>query len=98
MVEQQGGSDEAKQPEVKSELHINVKVSSPDSEMYFKIKKTTPLAKLMNTYCERQGKPPGSIRFMLDGVRIENHNTPEELEMEDDDVIDAMITQVGGCL
>ena len=37
----------------------------------------------MNTYCERQGKPPGSVRFMLDGVRIEDHQTPDDLDMED---------------
>ena len=64
--------------------------------MYFRIKKTTPLEKLMVTYCERQGKPFESVRFMFDGNRIEKHNTPEELDIEDNDVIEAVIAQLGG--
>jgi hypothetical protein len=40
MVEQQGGGEEA------SDQHINVKVTSGDQEVFFRIKKTTPV--LMN--------------------------------------------------
>lgn len=89
----------ADQDEVKPEgavSHINIKVKTNDSEIHFRIKRSTPLSKLMNTYCEKQGKPAGSVRFMLDGARIEDHQTPDDLDMEDGDAIDAMIQQVGG--
>ncbi|KAL2918799.1 SUMO protein smt3 [Polyrhizophydium stewartii] len=77
--------------------HINIKVVAPDqSEVFFKIKRTTPLSKLMNAYCERQGKQRSSVRFMFDGARVEDHATPEQLEMEDGDAIDVMVEQVGG--
>jgi small ubiquitin-related modifier len=72
----------------KPETHINIKVASNDNEVHFRIKRTTPLSKLMNSYCERQGKTPGSVRFMLDGQRLEEHNTPEELDMDDGDTIE----------
>lgn len=42
----------------------------------------------MDAYCKRQGLVPGSVRFTFDGNRINNDNTPDELDMADDDVID----------
>ncbi|KAI8927102.1 putative ubiquitin-like protein [Entophlyctis helioformis] len=78
--------------------HINVKVAAPDgSEVFFKIKRSTPLAKLMNAYCERQGKQRDMVRFMFEGQRVPDEATPDTLDMEDGDSIDAMIEQVGGC-
>lgn len=35
----------------------------------------------MDAYCERQGKAPGSVRFLYDGTRVQNHNTPNEVNM-----------------
>ncbi|RKP22789.1 Rad60/SUMO-like domain-containing protein, partial [Syncephalis pseudoplumigaleata] len=66
-------------------------------EVFFKIKRTTALKKLMHAYCERQGKSVESVRFLYDGIRILPDNTPVEvIEMEDDDTIDVMVEQVGG--
>jgi small ubiquitin-related modifier len=78
--------------------HLNLKVKAQDgTEVYFKVKKTTKLKKLMNAYCNRVGKDIGSIRFLFDGERIEPESTPAEMGMEDEDVIDAMVEQHGGC-
>jgi len=77
--------------------HINLKVSGQDgAEVHFKIKRTTQLKKLMDAYCQRQGKNPASVRFLLDGVRIEGTQTPKELGMEENDTIDAVLQQTGG--
>ncbi|KAJ9068815.1 SUMO protein smt3 [Entomophthora muscae] len=79
--------------------HINLKVVGSDhAEVLFKIKKHTPLKKLMDAYCTRQGKTPSSVRFLYDGVRIQPTNTPVELEMDDGDSIDVMVEQLGGSL
>ncbi|KAI9308814.1 ubiquitin-related domain-containing protein [Cunninghamella echinulata] len=79
--------------------HINLKVVGNDSnEVFFKIKRSTPLRKLMDAYCDRQGKSSGSVRFLYDGGRLLPTNTPEELDMEDGDSIDVMIEQIGGYL
>jgi len=77
--------------------HINIKVVSDDnSEVFFKIKRTTPFRKLMDAYCQRQGKSLTTVRFLYDGDRISPDQTPEQLEMEDEDTIDVMIEQIGG--
>eukprot|EP00741_Cyanophora_paradoxa_P008255 tig00001278_g7985.t1 len=76
---------------------IALKVKSQDgNEVHFKIKKSSTLQKLMDAYCQRISQAMGSIRFMFDGQRIQPHQTPEEIGMEDGDEIDAMMEQVGG--
>jgi len=48
-------------------------------EMFFKIKKTTQLKKLMEAYAEKQGKSLASLRFLFDGERVNNTDTPEKV-------------------
>ena len=50
----------------------------------------------MEAYCEKQGKQMSSIRFAFDGKRINANQTAEELGLENEDSIDAMIQQEGG--
>ncbi|KAI9268215.1 ubiquitin-related domain-containing protein [Phascolomyces articulosus] len=77
--------------------HINIKVVGGDNnEVFFKIKQSTPLRKLMDAYCERQGKSPGSVRFLYDGHRVLATDTPQGLDMDDGDTIDVMVEQIGG--
>eukprot|EP01084_Bolivina_argentea_P232537 391917_1 len=89
-------NDEQQQQQQNRE-HLNLKVKAQDgTEVYFKVKKTTKLKKLMDAYCARVGKEAGSIRFLFDGDRIAPDSTPNELNMEDEDEIDAMVEQHGG--
>ncbi|KAH9057349.1 small ubiquitin-related modifier [Lactarius vividus] len=87
--------------EVKSEIDnptINVKVvSSSGEEVFFKIKRSTKLSKLQGAYASKVGKDVSSIRFLYDGARINDEDTPASLDMEDNDTIDVMVEQVGGC-
>ncbi|KAK4762258.1 hypothetical protein SAY87_030142 [Trapa incisa] len=77
--------------------HINLKVKGQDgNEVFFKIKRSTQLKKLMNAYCDRQSVEMNSIVFLFDGRRLRAEQTPDELEMEDGDEIDAMLHQTGG--
>jgi small ubiquitin-related modifier len=77
--------------------HINLRVvSQHGAEVYFKIKQNTQLKKLMSAYCERQGQQSQAIRFVYDGNRLQETDTPEKLGMADDDVIDAVLAQTGG--
>jgi hypothetical protein len=50
--------------------HLQVKVSDNNNEIYFKIKRTTLLKKVMDAFAEKQGKDPRSVRFFFDGVRV----------------------------
>ena len=50
----------------------------------------------MRAFCTRQGVAMESVRFLFDGNRIRENQTPNELEMEDGDSIDVVVAQVGG--
>ncbi|XP_021116531.1 small ubiquitin-related modifier 2 [Heterocephalus glaber] len=77
--------------------HINLKVAGQDgSVVQFKIKRHTPLSKLMKAYCERQGLSVRQIRFRFDGLPINETDTPAQLELEDKDTVDVFQQQTGG--
>ncbi|KAJ9697326.1 hypothetical protein PVL29_009226 [Vitis rotundifolia] len=91
-----GGQEEDKKPTDQG-AHINLKVKGQDgNEVFFRIKRSTQLRKLMSAYCDRQSVELNSIAFLFDGRRLRGEQTPDELEMEDGDEIDAMLHQTGG--
>ncbi|XP_059660164.1 small ubiquitin-related modifier 1-like [Cornus florida] len=91
-----GSGGEDKKPTDQS-VHINLKVKGQDgNEVFFRIKRSTQLRKLMTAYCDRQSVELTSIAFLFDGRRLRPEQTPDELEMEDGDEIDAMLHQTGG--
>ncbi|TRM66781.1 ubiquitin-related domain-containing protein [Schizophyllum amplum] len=96
--ENQAGQQEDDQ--VKTEdphAPINIKVvSSTGEEVFFKIKRSTKLSKLQGAYASKVGKDVSSIRFIYEGNRIHDDDTPTSLDMEDNDTIDVMVEQVGG--
>ena len=63
--------------------------------VYFKCEQTTPLKRLMDAFCNRQGVSRNSVRFWFDGNTINETQTPEQLLMADGDVIDVMVEQRG---
>ncbi|KAF9523326.1 ubiquitin-like protein [Crepidotus variabilis] len=76
---------------------INIRVATSNGdEVFFKIKRSTKLSKLQGAYANKVGKDVGSIRFLYDGVRVNEDDTPHTLDMEDNDTIDVMVEQVGG--
>ena len=80
-----------------SNEHITLKVKSQDgNELFFKIRRSTQLKKLMEAYCSRNGVNPSTVRFLFDGQRIQESNTPNDLNLEENDQIDAMVEQTGG--
>ena len=66
-----------------AEVGVNLKVIvlhfEVDSEIDFKMKETTPLQKLMNAVCRREGVPNNSIRFLFDGNVINETQTPQQV-------------------
>jgi hypothetical protein len=77
--------------------HLNIKVTDNNNEVFFKIKRSTKLEKLMTAFCERQGKTPASVRFLFEGQRVQPTDTPDTLEMQDGDTLEVHQEQVGGC-
>ncbi|THH05316.1 hypothetical protein EW145_g4879 [Phellinidium pouzarii] len=71
---------------------INIKVvSAAGEEIFFKIKRSTKLSKLQAAYASKVGKEVGTIRFLFDGSRINEDDTPASLDMEENDTIDVMV-------
>ncbi|PPQ69402.1 hypothetical protein CVT25_004635 [Psilocybe cyanescens] len=95
--EQQANTREHEPKQEDNNTTINIKVvSSSGEEVFFKIKRSTKLSKLQGAYASKVGKDVGSIRFLYDGSRIQDDDTPATLDMEDNDTIDVMVEQVGG--
>ncbi|KJH53226.1 ubiquitin family protein [Dictyocaulus viviparus] len=77
--------------------YIKLKVVGQDSnEVHFRVKSGTAMGKLKKSYADRTGVAVSSLRFLFDGRRINDDDTPKTLEMEEDDVIEVYQEQVGG--
>ena len=65
-------------------------------ESFFLVRNDAPLQHLMREYSKQVGTRISSIRFLLDGDRINDDDTVTSLEMKDNDIIDVVIEQQGG--
>lgn len=74
--------DEATHDERAEPEHLNIKVTDNQNEVFFKIKKTTKLEKLMHAFCERQGKSLATVRFLFDGQRVQPEDTPSDVSLD----------------
>lgn len=45
----------------------------------------------MNTYCDREGFQRSLVRFRFDGIWLKETDTPQDLEMIDEDALEAWI-------
>ena len=77
-------SDFVKDESLNIRLH---KVPEGDETVY-KVKTTTKLQRLFDAYALRKGIDVGSLRFLLDGKRLNGDQTPEDVDVEDGDQID----------
>ena len=69
--------------------HISMKVARQDGYVIqFKVKRHTPLSKLMKAYCDWQGLSIRQITFRFDGQPINEADILAQLEMVDEDTID----------
>lgn len=74
------GGDMPTTPQANSE-HLNIKVTDGNNEVFFKIKRSTKLEKLMRAFCERQGKDPKTARFLFDGQKVNGTDTPDTVSL-----------------
>lgn len=59
------------------------------------VTKFIALSRLFDSYCARKRIARHGVRFLFDGCRILDHQTPMDLEMVDGDAIDVMMDQCG---
>lgn len=90
----EGGSSST--PDAAQKNLLQIRVSDNNTEVFFRVKKDTPLRRVFEGFCKRTGKDYRSLRFLYEGERISEDDTPASLEMEEGDVIEAANQQVGG--
>jgi small ubiquitin-related modifier len=54
------------------------------------------MIRVMTVFARRIGTDLRALRFLADGVRIRPNDTPEDLDLEDRQVIDCVLEQRGG--
>lgn len=47
-------------------------------------------------FCQKKNYQMSQVRFLYDGERVQKHQTPQSVDMEEGDVIDCVIEQLGG--
>lgn len=77
--ENDSGSPAAERQEAAGSEHLNIKVTDNNNEVFFKIKRSTKLEKLMTAFCERQGKSVEAVRFLFEGQRVQKSDTPDSV-------------------
>ncbi len=79
----------------KNQFTVKV-VAQSGEDVIFKVTPTTKLSKLMDAYLKRSGLEKTSVKFMVDGQRVNDQHSIEEAGIQDGDQIDVVIEQVGG--
>lgn len=74
---------------------VTIKLKSVDGNVIsFKVKKTTKVIKIKETYSNQKGVDAQAIRLTFDGDRLSDHQTVDELGLEEGDVIDVSAEEV----
>ena len=72
-------------------LRVSVSVRGQDGSLvYFKIRRDSSLKKMMAVYARHPGRSASEYRFVFRGRDVLDTQTPDDLGMKEDDVIDAM--------
>eukprot|EP00924_Labyrinthula_sp_SR-Ha-C_P012693 augustus_masked-scaffold_67-processed-gene-0.18-mRNA-1 protein AED:0.06 eAED:0.06 QI:0/-1/0/1/-1/1/1/0/117 len=85
------GADDSKE----ETLTLRIK-NQAAQETLFKVKKKTKMGKIFEAYAQRNSLNKNALRFLLDGDRLNEEDTPEGLDLEDKDQIDVVLEQTGG--
>jgi small ubiquitin-related modifier len=72
-------------------ITIRVKEQAGE-ETYFKVKRSTKMSKVFDAFALRKGVQRKALRFLLDGERVLDDQTPESLDLEENDQIDCKWT------
>lgn len=77
-------------------IRLRVITSDMTNEVHFRVKSATALGRLKRSYCSKLGFQADELRFVFDGHRITDDDTPNSLGMINDDVIEIYQERTGG--
>jgi small ubiquitin-related modifier len=64
-----------------------------EREIHFRVKTSTEMVKLKMSFSKRVGIPLTCLRFLFEGRRVNDNDTPKSLDMVDEDVIEVLRAQ-----
>ncbi|KAI1285084.1 Small ubiquitin-related modifier [Halotydeus destructor] len=64
-----------------------------EREIHFRVRSSTEMLKLKMSFSKRVGIPLTCLRFLFEGRRVNDTDTPKSLEMVDEDVIEVLRAQ-----
>ena len=71
--------------------------TAASKEVTLKVKRTVPFERIFKAVVQKLGsRSVEQHSFLFDGEIIYPENTPDSLDMEDEDQVDIMATQIGG--
>lgn len=69
-----------------------LKVSAGDGKHHkFRVSKTTSFKVVFDAFCKKTGLKRSQVKFQFDGEELNEDGTPEDEDMESDDIIDTLI-------
>jgi len=77
--------------ESKDNDFVLLKARLDEDFIKFKLRRTDPLQKLLDSFCERKKLEKAKTRLLFDGLTIDLDKTPEDLGMDDGDIIDSKV-------
>lgn len=81
------------QPTPKLKLRFN---EQNGHEVFILVSPQMPFSKIFKGYTTKRNLDHGHVRFLFDGNRIKEDDTPKSLMMENEDIVDVLAQQTGG--
>lgn len=78
--------------------HIRIRVITTDdtNEVHFRVKEHTRMGRMKQMYGTRMGLDPFELRFMFEGHRVTDDDTPKSLGIVNNDIIELYQERTGG--
>jgi len=77
-------------------IRIRVITSDRTNEIHFRLKYDIPMIRMKRAYASKFGLNADELRFVFDGLRITDNDTPKTLRMADEDVVEIYQERTGG--
>ncbi|KAH7915765.1 hypothetical protein BJ138DRAFT_1122292 [Hygrophoropsis aurantiaca] len=75
---------------------LNLVINYEGTHITVKVKANMPFKKIFDAAEKRFGKDAGTFKFVYEGKRLNATDTPAGVDLEDGDMIDAHLEQLGG--
>lgn len=84
-------------PNVESTKHtLTIRLGTDQDELTIKVKGTTKFAKIYQAVAQQTGKDKGSFTLTYEGTRVNENETPADLDFEEEECLDLHLAQIGG--